>query len=94
MKHPSLFEDVTEEWFLSRNLSDDKRAAAWTDVDNNARPEIDPEGTKSNRDSIGARVDARARSVRQVRIQEGGMLARSPFVSQFLGDRRHCSAQK
>jgi hypothetical protein len=35
--------------------------------------EIDLEGTKSNRDAIGARVDVAAGGVRQVRIQDGGI---------------------
>jgi hypothetical protein len=34
--------------------------------------EIDLEGTKSNRDGIGARVEITAGGVRQVRIQDGG----------------------
>jgi len=35
--------------------------------------EIDLEGTKSNRDAIGARVEVTAGSVTQVRIQDGGV---------------------
>jgi hypothetical protein len=57
--------------------------------------EIDLEGTKSNRDGIGARVEVIAGGVRQVRIQDGGMHHRGQNHSRLhFGLGRNAEAER
>ena len=57
--------------------------------------EIDLEGTKSNRDGIGARVEVLAGGVSQVRIQDGGVHHRGQNHSRLhFGLARHAQAER
>ena len=57
--------------------------------------EIDLEGTRSNRDGIGARVDLTAGGVTQVRIQDGGIHNRAQNHSRLhFGLAKNTAADK